>query len=149
MVSRDYEDLFKAFTAHRIKYFVVGAHAVIYYTEPRFTKDIDIWVPPELNDPAKVYKALKSFGAPLKGVSPKDFQDEEMIYQIGVAPIRIDIMMGMEGASARLAWQKRERSRYGKTSISILSKEDLMNAKRKAGRPADLLDLKRLKGRKK
>ena len=149
MVSRDYEDLFRVLNAHRIKYLVVGAHAVIYYTKPRFTKDIDIWIPPELNDPKKVYDALKNYGAPLKGISPKDFADRELIYQIGIAPVRVDIMMGIEGVSAMNAWQKRKKDRYGRTSISILSKEDLIKAKRKAGRPDDLLDLKRLEGRKK
>lgn len=149
MVSRDYEDLFRALNAHRVKYLVVGAHAVIYYTKPRFTKDIDIWIPPKLNDPKKVYGALKSYGAPLKGVSPKDFSDPELIYQIGVAPVRVDILMGIEGISATNAWRKRVKTRYGRTSISILSKEDLIKAKRKAGRPDDLLDLRRLEGRKK
>ena len=149
MVSRDYEYLFRVLNAHRIKYLVVGAHAVIYYTKPRFTKDIDIWIPPELNDPKKVYDALKNYGAPLKGISPKDFADRELIYQIGIAPVRVDIMMGIEGVSAMNAWQKRKKDRYGRTSISILSKEDLIKAKRKAGRPDDLLDLKRLEGRKK
>lgn len=120
-----------------------------YYTKPRFTKDIDIWIPPELNDPTKVYSALKSYGAPLKGVSPKDFSDRKLIYQIGVAPVRVDIMMGIESIAAMTAWQKRVKSRYGKTSISILSKEDLIKAKKKAGRPDDLLDVRRLEGRKK
>lgn len=147
MVSRDYENPFRVLNAHKIKYLVVGAHAVIYYTKPRFTKDIDIWIPPDLNDPKMVYVALKKFGAPLKGISPSDFRDKELIYQIGVAPVRIDILMNIQGVSSREAWKKRKKSRYGKTAISILAADDLVRSKEKAARPEDLLDLKRLRRR--
>ena len=58
MVSRDYEELFKGLNAHKLKYLVVGAHAVIFYTQPRFTKDLDIWIPFDLNQPEAVYGAL-------------------------------------------------------------------------------------------
>ena len=70
-VPSDYEDLFKTLNACRIKYLVVGAYAVMYYAEPRFTKDIDIWVIPQMNDAGKIYEALKKFGAPLRGSSRK------------------------------------------------------------------------------
>ena len=100
MVSRDYEELFKALNAYKIKYLVVGAHAVIFYTEPRFTKDLDIWIPADLNRPEQVYKALREFGAPLRQISVQDFADKKMILQIGVAPIRVDILMNIEGISS-------------------------------------------------
>ena len=147
MVSSDYEDLFKILNAHRVKYLVVGAHAVIYYTKPRFTKDIDVWIPPELNDSKNVYAALKKYGAPLRGISPRNFTDKGLIYQIGVAPVRIDIMMSVGGVSAKKAWKTREKSKYGKATISILSKENLIQAKEEAGRPGDLADLRKLERR--
>lgn len=149
MVSQDYEDLFKVLNAYHIKYLVVGAHAVIFYTKPRFTKDIDVWIPPELNDPKKVYEALKKYGAPLRSVSAKDFADKQMFYQIGVAPVRIDIMMSVPGVSAGNAWKNRKRSRYGKTNVFILSKEELIAAKKEIGRPEDLWDLRKLEKSKK
>jgi len=146
-LNRDYEELFKELNAHGVKYLVVGAHAVIYYTRPRATKDIDLWIPPELNNPKKVYQALRRFGAPLRGVSPADFTDKEMIYQIGVAPVRIDILMSVKGLSAKEAWNRGTKSRYGKVPISLLAKEDLIQAKEAVGRPADLNDIKQLKRR--
>ncbi len=149
MVSRDYEDLFKTLNGHKVKYLVVGAHAVIFYTEPRFTKDIDIWIPSELNHPKNVYKALKEFGAPLRQISIEDFLDKKMILQIGVAPIRVDILMNIEGVPIELAWKNRVKAYYGKTPISILGIEDLIRTKKKAGRPQDDLDLKKLISRRK
>lgn len=143
-LSSDYEDLFKILNGYRIKYLIVGAYAVIYYTEPRYTKDLDVWIFPDLNDNQKIYDALKKFGAPLQGVTPEDFKNKKMIYQIGVAPVRIDIKMDVEGLNFKKAWQNRKRILFGKTPIYILGLKDLIQAKKKMGRPQDLLDIQKL-----
>jgi hypothetical protein len=144
MVSPDYEDLFSTLNAHKIKYLVVGAHAVVFYTEPRYTKDLDVWIPAALNDPQRVYDALKAFGAPLRRMTPKDFQDPMVMLQIGVAPVRIDILTDVLGVSAKAAWKHRKPSRYGSTSINVLGLEELIAAKKAANRPQDQLDLQKL-----
>ena len=144
MVSSDYEDLFKTLNSYKIKYLVIGAHAVMFYTEPRFTKDLDLWIPSALNSPKRVYEALKKFGAPLKGMTPEDFQDPKMIFQIGVAPVRIDILVDLPGLSEEEAWKHRVRSRYGKSSINILGLAELIKTKKMTARPQDKLDLTRL-----
>lgn len=143
-LSPDYEDLFKQLNAAKIKYLVVGAHAVMHYTEPRFTKDIDIWIPPQLNDVKNIYKALKEFRAPLHNINPEDFKDEKLIFQIGVAPVRIDILFGVPGITAQTAWSNRKKSRYGRTSINILGLKELIKAKKAIARPQDKLDIQRL-----
>ena len=143
--ASDYEELFKILNACRIKYLVVGAHAVSYYAEPRFTKDLDVWIGPEINDPNRVFAALRQFGAPLSGMSPADFQDRKMILQIGVAPVRIDILMKVPGVSFLSAWRNRKKVRYGRTAIHVMGLTDLIKAKEKAGRPQDLLDLSKLR----
>ena len=148
-VCPDYEELLKLLNAHEVKYLVVGAQAVIFYTEPRFTKDMDVWIPPELNDPEKIYHVLKEFGAPLQHISPKDFENKKMIFQIGVAPVRIDLMMNLEGVNILDAWKNRKKGRYGKTSIHFLGPSDLIKNKRKAGRPQDKFDLTKLLDREK
>ena len=144
-INRDYEELFKILNGYRVKYLVVGAYAVMHYTEPRFTKDIDIWIIPEINDPQNVFDALRKFGAPLKEVKPDDFKDKRMILQIGIPPIRIDIMIDVPGIEFQEAWRNKKKVRYGKTPINILSEKELIKAKETAGRPQDKLDLKRLK----
>jgi len=147
VISSDYEDLFNTLNAHRIKYLVAGAHAVMFYSEPRFTKDLDVWIPAALNDPRRVYGALKSYGVPLKGIAARDFQDPTMILQIGVAPVRIDILVGMSGVPVQEAWKHRRRSRYGKAAINILGLKELIQTKQAAGRPQDKLDLAKLRKR--
>ena len=143
-VSPDYEDLFKSLNAHKVKYLVVGAQAVIFHTEPRWTKDMDVWIPSELNDPEKVFAALKDFGASLVNIVPDDFRNKKMFLQIGVAPVRIDILVGLEGAKATRAWQNRRRTFYGKTPIYVMGVRDVYRTKRSAGRSQDLLDMEKL-----
>ena len=147
MISSDYEDLFSTLNAHKIKYLVVGAHAVMFYTQPRYTKDVDVLIPAALNDPQRVYGALKAFGAPLRGIAPEDFQNPEMFLQIGVAPVRIDILVDLKGISVQEAWKHRKRSRYGKTPINLLGLAELIEAKKATGRPQDALDLAKLRAR--
>lgn len=143
-VSSDYEDLFKTLNAYKIRYLVVGGYAVMYHTEPRYTKDIDVWIIPEMNVADKIYDALKNFGAPLVGISPEDFKDKKMILQIGVAPVRIDIMVDLPEVSFESAWKNRKRVKYGNTSISVLGIAELIKAKKGANRAQDKLDLEKL-----
>ena len=148
MVSPDYEELFSTLNAYKIKYLVVGAHAVVFYTQPRFTKDLDVWVPTALNDSQRVYDALKAYGAPLRGLTPKSFAKPGIILQIGVAPVRVDIMTDVPGVRVEEAWKNRVKSRYGKTSIYVLGLPELIKAKQASGRPQDKLDLTKLLKRK-
>lgn len=144
-LCKDYEDLFKILNSYKIKYLVVGAYAVIFYTEPRYTKDVDIWVISESNESKKIYKALKQFGAPLHNISADDFHNKKIIYQIGVAPVRIDILTHLPGMDFSAAWKNRKRVKYGKTSINIIGKAELIKSKTISKRPQDKLDIIKLK----
>jgi len=143
-ISPDYEDLFKLLNEHKIKYLVVGAYAVMYYSAPRFTKDIDIWISSEENDPEKILKVIAEYGSPVKGLRPQDFLNKRMILQIGVSPVRIDILLDLPRLSFSSAWKNRKRSKYGETPIHVLGLKELIQAKKEAGRPQDKLDLERL-----
>jgi hypothetical protein len=143
-VNPDFKDLFSIFNAHDVEYLVVGAHAVIYYGRPRFTKDLDVWVNPDPRNAGRVWRALQQFGAPLRDLSEHDFSDPALMYQIGMEPNRIDIMMGIPGVEFEPAYSRRQRATYGGVSMAVLSREDLIRAKRAAGRPQDLLDLEEL-----
>jgi hypothetical protein len=144
VISSDYEDLFSTLNAYKIKYLVVGAHAVAFYSQPRFTKDLDVWIPAALNNPQRVFDALKTFGAPLRDIAPEDFQNPKTFLQIGVAPVRVDILVGLPGVSAQEAWKHRRRSRYGKAPINVLGFAELVKSKKATGRPLDKFDLAKL-----
>lgn len=143
-INKDFEDLLRSLNSVRAKYLVVGAYAVIFYAEPRYTKDIDFWIQPTPDNARKVYQALRRFGAPVKGLTIKDLINPNMVYQIGIEPNRIDILMGIRGLSFDQAWKNRRVSRYGREKIYILDREDLIQAKKRTGRLQDQMDLQLL-----
>ncbi|MFA5866029.1 MAG: nucleotidyltransferase [Phycisphaerae bacterium] len=139
-VNPDYKDLLKELNARGVKYVVIGTHALIYYTEPRFTKDLDVWVEPTRENAQRIYEALKAFGAPLRDVGLEDFADPQTIYQIGISPCRIDIVMGVSGVKFPTAWRNKKQVHYGDIRINILSSKDLLRNKKASGRPQDISD---------
>lgn len=141
-INEDYKDLFHQLNCVRVRYLVIGAYAVIFYTEPRYTKDIDIWVEPTQSNAKKVYLALQQFGAPVKQLTIDDLTNPEMVYQVGVEPNRIDIMMGIGGIPFARAWKNKHETDYGGEKVYMLSLEDLIQAKEIAGRSHDRQDLK-------
>jgi len=121
----------------------VGGYAIMKYSEPRFTKDLDVWVRNSPQNAVKVYEALAEFGAPLQkdGLVPEDFTSEDMTYQIGVAPVRIDILTHVSGIQFAEAWQNRVASAFFGLPVYFISLNDLITNKRAAGRPSDLEEL--------
>ncbi len=144
-LSSDYKDILRIFNEHKVRYLVVGAYAVSYYTEPRFTKDLDIWIEPAEKNAQNVFDALKVFGVPLKGISSDDFTNKKLVYQIGVAPIRVDIITGLTGLNFANAWRNKKRVKYGNTTMNMIGIEELISSKKGIKRDQDKLDLKKLK----
>lgn len=144
-VNPDFKDLLHHLNAAKVRYLVVGAYAVIHYTEPRYTKDMDFWIAPDPANAKKVYEVLGEFGAPVEHIKPEDLTNPEMVYQIGVEPNRIDIIMGIKELDFEEAWKKRVASTYGEEKVFFLGFDDLLKSKQTAGRPHDQLDVEALK----
>ncbi len=138
--SSHFKELLKSFNEHQVKYLLVGAYAVMKYTEPRYTKDLDIWVAPTDENASRVYKALAEFGAPKSGVTPEDFTKVDLMFQVGIAPHRIDILMGVKGLEFAGAWERRVEAMFEDVPMRLVCKEDLLVSKEAAGRPQDLID---------
>jgi hypothetical protein len=143
-LASDYEEMLSTLSAERAEFLIVGAYAVVFHTEPRYTKDLDLWVKPTRTNAQRVVRALKRFGAALHGVRTSDLSRPGMILQIGVEPIRIDIITDVDGLTFASAWKRRVRVSLGKTVVSVLSVQDLLINKRQLGRPNDLVDVARL-----
>lgn len=146
-VNRDFRDLFAALNDAGADYLVVGAHALAAYGHVRATRDIDVWIRADAENAARVHQALDAFGAPLTNLSPADLATPDIVFQIGVAPNRIDILTIISGVTFDEAWPARVPSRYGDQSIFVLSKEHLIQNKLASGRLQDLADVERLRGR--
>ncbi len=143
-VNSDFSDLLRIFNARNVRYLVVGGYAVIQHAEPRFTKDLDLWVSTDSKNAKQVFAGLKEFGAPLAGLTEKDFAEPGYFYQMGRPPVRVDILMGIPGVEFEAAWEHREIIVFDDLPVSFIGKTDLIKAKRASGRPQDLLDAQSL-----
>jgi len=114
------------------------------YTEPRYTKDLDLWIEPTEANAENLLIALAQFGAPTQDVSPRDFTEPEVFFQIGVEPVRVDIMTSVPGLDFLPAWDRRTVVDFGGESAPVLCREDVLKSKVAAGRARDRRDAKRL-----
>jgi len=143
-VSRDFRDLLKRLNDEGVEFLVVGGYAVIFHTEPRFTKDLDVWVRPTLRNAKRVWRALSLFGAPLVGITAADFTQPGNFYVMGRAPNRIDVITSVAALDFAVAWKHRVHGSYGGEPAEFLSVADLVRNKRAVGRRQDLLDVEKL-----
>jgi len=145
LTSPDFKELLNTLEKHRVRYLVVGDYAVMKYTEPRFTKDLDLWISTDEENSKAVFSALKEFGAPLKNLTPHDFTERGYFYQMGNPPFRLDIMMSIPGVEFETAWEHREEVLLEGLTIPFISKADLIRAKDASGRAQDRLDAENLR----
>jgi hypothetical protein len=127
-----------------VEYLIVGGFAVMKYGEPRYTKDIDVWVHNSPQNFIRVVGALKKFGAPLEhdGITAETFTEKQVVYQIGIAPVRIDVLTEITGVEFPDAWRKRVASTFFGVPVNFISLDDLKTNRQALGRSSDLKDLK-------
>jgi len=146
--SPHYKELLQLLNEFQVEYLIVGGFAVMKYGEPRYTKDLDVWVHNSAQNSHKVVEALKRFGAPLDqdGITPETFTEKQVVYQIGIAPVRIDILTEITGVEFADAWSKRVASTFFGVPVHFISFDDLVANKRALGRSSDLRDLRQNPG---
>ena len=139
-----YRELLQLLNEYEVEYLIVGGFAVMKYGEPRYTKDLDLWVHNSPQNSLRVVGALKEFGAPLEhdGVTVETFAQKQVVYQIGIAPVRIDILTEITGVEFPDAWSKRVASTFFGVPVYFISLDDLVANKKALGRSSDLMDLK-------
>lgn len=141
MLNRDFIDILSAFSNENVEYMVVGGYAIAFHGYVRGTGDIDLWIRNSPDNAERVMSALIVFGAPLSGLTVKDLQTPEMVFQMGVPPNRIDIINQIEGVEFDEAWPNRTYVELQGLSIPIAGKSDLLINKRAMNRPKDLADI--------
>lgn len=146
MLNQDYKEMLQTLKGHNVDYLLVGAYALAAQGYPRSTIDIDIWVNPTSENSARVYEALAEFGAPLHEINVDTFKYRGVVFQIGVAPRRIDIITEISGGiEFEEAIARSFHVEIDDVSLSILSIKDLIKNKEATGRPKDLVDAENLR----
>jgi hypothetical protein len=140
----DYTELLSILNAHRVKYLVIGAYAVAIHAQPRATKDLDILVKADPENAKAVFAALAEFGAPMQGLTSADFEEPGPFFRMGREPVGVDILTAIPGVEFDVAWPRRIEDVFDKATnlrANFISREDLLAAKRAAGRRQDLADI--------
>lgn len=144
MMNQDFSDLLREFSDHKVAFIVVGAHALAAHGHVRATKDLDVWIEPEPTNARRVVDALRAFGAPLLGLSERDLCTPGIVFQIGVEPVRIDILTHIDGVRFSEAWNEKFDTKFAGIPVAVLSRRLLIQNKRASGRTQDLADIERL-----
>src|ERR1700721_3901354 len=146
-MHRDFKELLSAFNEGHVKYLVVGGYAVSMHAEPRATKDLDILIGADAENSKAVYAALSKFGAPIEGLSAKDFAEPDSFFRMGTPPVMVDIMPKISGVEFEEAWRRRVDVRIDDDlSGPFISREDLLTAKVSAGRGQGLIEVDAFRG---
>ncbi len=140
----DYRELLSVLNARGVRYLIVGAYAVAIHAQPRATKDLDILVKADPENAKAIFAALADFGAPLRGLTPTDFETPGPFFRIGRGPVGVDILTDIPGVDFDAAWLRRVEVVFDRETglrANFISREDLLAAKRAAGRRQDLADV--------
>jgi len=144
MLNEDYKDMLRALSDENVKFLLVGAYAMAAHGYPRATMDIDIWVMPSYQNADAVLRALRRFGAPLHNLTREDLQKDGTIFQIGVAPRRIDLITTVSGLQFEEVYRRSLPVNIEGIEVHIPVIDDLIRNKRASGRTKDLADAEAL-----
>lgn len=143
-IQPDYKEFLGLLNAKSVEYVIIGAHALAFYGAPRFTGDLDILVFNNIENTAKLVDALQEFGFGSLGLTPEDFNKPDVVVQLGVAPVRIDILTSIDGVEWDEIENGRVRVDYGGFPVYIIGKNELKKNKLALGRIKDIADLEAL-----
>ncbi len=140
-MNRDFVEMLAALSAAGVEFLVVGAYAMAAHGLPRATGDIDIWIRATRENAERVLRAVRAFGAPLFDLSSDDLVRPDTVFQIGIAPSRVDILTGISGVSFEEAWRNHLTITVDDQLVPIIGLAELLRNKAATGRPKDQADV--------
>lgn len=140
MLNPDFKDILSAFIAEKVEFLVVGGYAMAFHGYVRATGDIDLWIRASDDNAEKVWRALKTFGAPLFDLNIEDLKTPGMVFQIGLVPSRIDVITQINGVEFDEAWNEHETVEIEGLTIPVIGKTQLLKNKKSTGRVKDRND---------
>ena len=143
-VEKDFKEFIESLNRNSVRYLIVGSFALSYYAEPRYTKDIDILIDATSSNADRVMEAIREFGFTDIELGTRDFLEAGQVIQLGIAPLRIDLLTSLKGLVFDDAWERRTSGQYGDIPAYFISKQDLIAHKKLVGRKQDLADIEKL-----
>ncbi len=143
-IPQDFKELLELLNRQKVKYIVVGGYALAFHGAPRFTGDLDLFVKADKQNSRRILKALKRFGFGSLNLTEADFEKPDTVVQLGVSPVRIDIITSLTGLSWKQAFEGRKKGKYGDISIYYIGRKELIKNKKATGRKRDIADIEAL-----
>jgi len=140
MLNPDFRDMLSALCAENAEFLLVGAYAMAAHGYPRATGDMDIWIRPSDENAERVWRALKRFKAPMRNLNLEDLKIPDVVFQIGIAPRRIDLLTSIDGVDFDDAWPRRKMIDIDGQQLAIIGREDLLHNKKACRRSKDQAD---------
>lgn len=144
MLNEDYKEMLQELSAEKVEFLLMGAYALAAHGYPRATVDLDIWVRPSPQNAEAVLRALRHYGAYLRDLTAQDLQNRETVFQIGVAPRRIDIITTASGLEFDDAFKNSISLDIDGILVHVPSIDDLIRNKKAVRRTKDLADVEAL-----
>lgn len=140
-MNSDFRGLLRLFAEYEVRYLIVGGYEAMHYSQPRFTKDLDLWLEPTEENVRRVVRVFQESGMPLIDVTPADFASEGLQYMVGRSPVLFDFLTSLPGLVFADSWETKSTEEDEGFPIYYLGCEALIVAKTLAGRPQDLHDM--------
>jgi hypothetical protein len=137
----DFRELLAFFNAQKVKYVIVGAHALAFHGVPRYTGDFDIPVKPDHDNAQAILMALHEFRFASAGLTVEDFTLPEKIVQLGYPPVRIDLITSITGVRWEDVYTSAAGGTYGEVPVQYIGKNEFIANKKAIGRHKDLTDI--------
>ena len=142
--QQDFKELLELFNARGVEFLIVGGYALAFHGAPRFTGDLDVLVKPDSDNAARVLAALADFGFGSLALTTADFDKPEQVVQLGVPPVRVDIITSLSGIAWQAAFSGRAAGEYGGVPVCYIGRSEFIANKRATGRAKDLADIEAL-----
>ena len=143
-IQSDFKDLLELFNKYQVKFLIVGGYALAFHGAPRMTGDIDLFIDTSSENAQRIMQALGEFGFGDVGLTLQDFILPEKVVQLGVPPVRVDILTSLSGVSWEKAYESKESGKYGNVPVFYINKELFLFNKRAIGRKKDEADIEAL-----
>ena len=143
-VQKDFRDFLALLNEHEARFMIVGGYALAHHGAPRFTGDIDVFVKPDHENAKRIINALADFGFSSLDLTIDDFLDQNKVVQLGLPPVRIDIITSISGVTWEEADASKEPGLYGDVSVFYIGKSQYITNKRAIGRTKDIADIEAL-----
>jgi hypothetical protein len=127
--------------SHKVRFLIVGAHALGVIARVRATKDLDVWVEPTTANAKRVCAALADFGYTGLAGAIREFATTDRMATLGREPLRVDLMTSISGVSFPEAWRGRIEAKIGGERVGVIGRREYIKNKRASARPQDLADI--------